>query len=376
LSNRGKITEQELRDTLLNQINEIDVVKSDIEGMKENIDSALLINAVVDQSAKKIGDLNNLTTDTRTDLVTALNSTETKVKSLSQLPNEYEWSANAGQLDYTLPSGASYDPNVKWFRVEVGGAPLAPSMVNKVSTTQFKLLIPPSLIYAGMKVVARWAQPLVAGGGNGNGNAGIHHASHELGGTDEIDITKLKGYTTYVFGKIGDLSALQTTSKTSLVSSVNELLTKINANKTDVITVSDIVGNLGSLQTGIQSSIVDAINEVARSVQDSPTNIGNLVDLRTDNKNNIVGAINDNNSKISVLSGFSSDAITPTYNELGQLTSVEETSGTTTITSTSINYNADGTVNYVVETINGRTMKSTLVYDNNGNLANVVKEVI
>ncbi|WP_182004756.1 M14 family metallopeptidase [Priestia aryabhattai] len=289
---------------MVDRIDEIDVVKADVGILKESIDAALLSGQHADQVAEKVGVLSDLTTDAKDDLVGAINSTESKVKSLSQLPNEYEWTALAGQLDYTLPAGSSYNTSVKSFQVEVGGGGIPPSKVNKVSSTKFSLLLPASDIIAGVKVVARWTQPLVASGsgsGSGISNGEAHHLSHELGGMDEIDITKLKGYTANVSGKIGDTSKLETKSQTNLVDSVNEVLTKSNSNLVDIANISNKVGNLGSLQTSVQTSIVDAINSINSGYESSPVAVGSLDDLHTENKSSIVNAINENSDKIGVL---------------------------------------------------------------------------
>ncbi|MEM4995033.1 glycosyl hydrolase family 28-related protein [Priestia sp. SB1] len=306
----AKITNQELADSLKNQINEVNNVKTDLEMMKENIDSALLINQATDENSRKIGDLNSLNTDSKQDLVNALNSTETKVKNLSQLPNEFEWTASEGQLEYTLPNGTSYDPNVKWLRIEIGGASIPPSKVNKVSSTKFSLLLSPSDILEGIKVVARWSQPMVTGNiENGVGTA--HHTSHELGGTDEIDITKLRGYSTSVLGKIGDVSTLQTSSKTNIVGSINELVNKSTINSSEIANVSNKIGNLGSLETEAQSTVVDAVNAINKKLLDSPSKIGELGGLLTSDKSTVVKAINENVAKIDTLQNKSITYVTP-----------------------------------------------------------------
>ncbi|MGG0376786.1 right-handed parallel beta-helix repeat-containing protein [Priestia megaterium] len=289
---------------MVNKINEVDDVKVDVTTLKDSIDAALLSGQHADQVSQKVGDLNNLSTDVKGDLVGAINSTEAKVKDMASLPSDYVWTANAGQLEYTLPSGSFYDIGLKGFQVEVAGGIAPPNLINKINSTKFALLLPSTEIYAGFKVVARWDQSLNNGGSGTGGNigdAGIHHTAHELGGIDEIDVTKLKGYATNVSGKIGDTSTLQTTSKTSLVSSVNELVTKSNTNSSDITNVSNKIGNLGSLQTSVQTSIVDAINSINSGYESSPAAIGSLEDLHTENKSSIVNAINENSDKIGVL---------------------------------------------------------------------------
>lgn len=302
MSTNGKITNQELVETLVEKIDEVEVVKENLESLKENIDAALLAGQNADQVSQKVGVISNLVTDVKNDLVSALNSTENKVKGLSQLPNEYEWTANAGQLKYTLPNGTSYNTSVKSLVIEVGGGTLPPSKVNKLSATEFSLNLPTSDIIAGMKVVARWTQPIIPNGTGSTGSSGIHHSSHELGGMDEIDITKLKGYQDNVFSKIGDTSKLETKSQTNLVDSVNEVLTKSNTNLVNMDDLSKKVGNLGSLETLTQTSIVDAINDINRKTGDSPETIGNLGDLQTVNKSSIVNAINENTTKVNTAS--------------------------------------------------------------------------
>ncbi|WP_310877179.1 M14 family metallopeptidase [Priestia megaterium] len=293
----GKITDQELIEGLNQKINEVTVVKENLDSMKENIDAALLAGQNADEISKKVGVLSNLTTNDKTDLVSAINSTENKVKDLSQLPNYYEWTANAGQLKYTLPNGTSYNPSVKSLIINVGGGTLEPSKVSMLSSTEFSLNLSTSDITAGMKVVARWSQPIVPTGTGSTGNGGIHHLSHELGGTDEINLTNLKGYQENVANKIGDTSKLETKVKTSLVDSVNEILTKSNTNLVNNAEISDRVGNLGSLETVDQSSIVNAINAINRKTSDSPETIGDLNNLQTVNKSSVVNAINENTTK-------------------------------------------------------------------------------
>ena len=121
------------------------------------------------------------------------------------------------------------------------------------------------------------------------------------------------------YSNIGDLTALQTQAKTNLVLAINELKTRADnflkldgTNKpsedmdwggkrlrnlglatsdTDAVTrgqVPDLArtGNLNLLQTTANSTLVAAINELA-------TNAGNLTTLKTSEKGSIVGAINE-----------------------------------------------------------------------------------
>lgn len=76
----------------------------------------------------------------------------------------------------------------------------------------------------------------------------------------------------------GDLSTLTTTSKTSVVSAINEL----NSNKA---TKTDL-GTIANLTTTTKTSAVAAINEL-------DGDIGNLTSLETTNKSSLVNAVNE-----------------------------------------------------------------------------------
>jgi hypothetical protein len=113
--------------------------------------------------------------------------------------NEWEWTATAGQLTYVLPTNATYDTGTKWFNVVVGGAAIPLSSVSKDSPTQFTLLLPSSSIPAGVKVVARWVDSYIPATQG-------HHATHEVGGYDEIDVTKLKNYQSQIATPLAEIA--------------------------------------------------------------------------------------------------------------------------------------------------------------------------
>jgi hypothetical protein len=112
---------------------------------------------------------------------------EDTIGSLSKSASEYEWTSNAGQLTYVMPAGQTYDTTSKWFWLTVGGAPVPLSQIQMDSPSQFTLLVDSSKIPDGVKVWASWVEPFVPA------TAG-HHTKHELGGADELDITKLKNF--------------------------------------------------------------------------------------------------------------------------------------------------------------------------------------
>jgi hypothetical protein len=117
----------------------------------------------------------------------AITNFQNRLDGLSKVPNEYEWIATQGQLTYTFPANSQYDPNSKWLDVSVGGARVSPSLVQKNSSTQFTLLVNPSDIPSGVRVVAKWIEGFISATQG-------HKGTHEVGGFDEIDVTKLKNY--------------------------------------------------------------------------------------------------------------------------------------------------------------------------------------
>ncbi len=98
--------------------------------------------------------------------------------------------------------------------------------------------------------------------------------------------------------KIGDLSSLTTTDKSSIVAGVNE--------------INGELGTLSNLTTDSKTNLVSAINEVDSHTDDNTTNIGTLSNLSTTNKSNLVSAITEvdgktasNSSKIGTMSNLS-----------------------------------------------------------------------
>lgn len=107
----------------------------------------------------------------------------------------------------------------------------------------------------------------------------------------------------------GSLSNLDTTSKTNLVSAINEVNGKVGtlANltttaKTDSVSaineVNGKVGTLTSLTTTSKTDTVSAINEVNSSVSVTDTKVGSLSSLQTTVKTSVVNAINEVNGKV------------------------------------------------------------------------------
>ena len=99
---------------------------------------------------------------------------------------------------------------------------------------------------------------------------------------------------------VGDLSTLDTTNKANLVGAVNEVNKKANDAQTTAnsalnkantaqATATDALNKANNAQT----TATDALNKANTNA----TNIGNLGELNTTNKGNLVGAVNEVNTK-------------------------------------------------------------------------------
>jgi hypothetical protein len=99
--------------------------------------------------------------------------------------------------------------------------------------------------------------------------------------------------------EIGDLSTLTTTDKTTIVAAINEVKGNTDTNTTNI-------GTLSNLTTTNKSNLVDAVNEVNGEVDTNTTNIGTLSNLTTTDKSNLVNAINEiNNQLLGIAKGIS-----------------------------------------------------------------------
>ena len=116
-----------------------------------------------------------------------------------------------------------------------------------------------------------------------------------------------------VDSKIGDLSALTTTDKSSIVAGVNE----VNAD----------IGTLSSLSTTNKSNLVSAITEVDGKTASNSSKIGTMSDLTTTNKTNLVNAINE--VKADNITSFAIATLVIQANEKDTTFSVDSPSGFT-----------------------------------------------
>lgn len=106
---------------------------------------------------------------------------------------------------------------------------------------------------------------------------------------------KLSGGSSAEDSRIGDMETLATTEKTTLVGAINE----ISGNMPDI---SSVETNLLSLETELDNA--------KSSLSNAITSIGVLTDLTTDDKTNIVKAINEVKSSASNLKSVVAAAIT------------------------------------------------------------------
>lgn len=101
-----------------------------------------------------------------------------------------------------------------------------------------------------------------------------------------------------VDAKVGDLSLLTTTNKTSAVNAINEvdsdvtsLVNTVNGINSNINAVDNKIGLLSALETVDKTNVVGAINE-------NFGHIGDLSTLTTTDKSNLVRATNELNSAI------------------------------------------------------------------------------
>lgn len=94
----------------------------------------------------------------------------------------------------------------------------------------------------------------------------------------------------------------------------------INDLSTSVTSVDNKIGDLSNLTTTNKSNVVSAINENVTGVSGNTSNIGDLTSLTTTEKSNLVGAINENVSNIS-----------SNTSNIGDLTSLTTTNKTNSV---------------------------------------------
>lgn len=74
---------------------------------------------------------------------------------------------------------------------------------------------------------------------------------------------------------------------------INKLQEQIDAVKDDASDIAENIGDLTELETTSKTNVVSAINEALGDIGDVAENIGDLTDLNTQSKTNVVSAINE-----------------------------------------------------------------------------------
>lgn len=105
---------------------------------------------------------------------------EIRTNNMAKVPNRQTWIASEGQTDFTIDNGTI--SNVKLLDVYIGGVPQ--DEITLVSPTVFQVS---EALSAGMKVYAEWFEVEIPMGQT-------HMSTHEAGGIDELDVTRLKNY--------------------------------------------------------------------------------------------------------------------------------------------------------------------------------------
>ena len=100
------------------------------------------------------------------------------------------------------------------------------------------------------------------------------------------ELSYIDGTTSNIQQQIGTLNSLTTDAKTSLQAAINEVDSHADTANTNI-------GTMNSLTTDAKNNLVSAINEVDSHTDTNTTSIGTLSSLSTDAKTNLVSAINE-----------------------------------------------------------------------------------
>jgi hypothetical protein len=134
--------------------------------------------------------------------------------------------------------------------------------------------------------------------------------------------------------------------------------------------ITDKVGDITTLATTDKSSIVAAVNELKTK---EGSDVGDLSTLTTTVKTSAVAAINENHNQIGSLSGLYNSTTNYTYTN-GNLTQMQEVdSNNNVLRTTTYTYNALNKVATSVETFNGHTVTTTFNYDASGNITSTTQ---
>ena len=110
---------------------------------------------------------------------------------------------------------------------------------------------------------------------------------------------------------IGDLTLLETTNKTDLVSAVNEIkgqndtnTSNIANNTTDIATNTSAIGTLANLETTAKNNLVSAINENTENISKNTENINTRLEMEIVNQDFLVQEAGNINSNIELAMNY------------------------------------------------------------------------
>jgi hypothetical protein len=151
--------------------------------------------------------------------------------------NSQSWTATEGQTVFTITNG-SYVINSNNIEVSVGGVPQQTGVgFTETNSTSFTLA---EGVVAGTVIISRWVEGAFT-------ISKTHNLSHQLGGQDELDVTKLKNYQEQISSPINVLYGVNN-YRTDYTYTGNKMATEtvsdLNGNEIGKTTYTYVNGNL------------------------------------------------------------------------------------------------------------------------------------
>lgn len=229
---------------VVNLLNKIGALSSLTTNNKSNLVSAINeVKSNNDTALNEIGNLSSLSTTTKTTIVLAINEVLTDIGGLSSL---------------TTTTKANIVSAINEVLTDIGGL----SSLTTASKT--------NIVIAINELVTKM---------------GALTSLNTTAKTNLVSaINEIKSSADTALNEIGTLSNLGTANKSNIVSSINEVLSDINnVNSTatsasnNANTALNEIGTLGNLSTGNKSNVVGAINEVFQSGVDAKSKVVNAI---------------------------------------------------------------------------------------------------
>ena len=161
------------------------------------------------------------------------------------------------------------------------------------------------------------------------------------------------------------------TKVTAVEGKLNTLETKVDKNTSDISNIKTNIGDMSKLDVNRKNNLVDAVNEAYKAATSAGANVGKLDELTTTNKDNLVGAVNEVNKKADIAQtkadnalNKANDAQTTANSALNKANANENKIGDLNSLTTTEKGNLVGAVNEVntkadknaedIKTVNGR----------------------